>query len=97
MFETRLDPAAHPGLMLASDRAFGVLRDATERLVARLPEGRRPPVLMVALHIWSLSHGIASLFCRPDQARRKLPMAPEELLEAGLLIYLQSLGLGGPT
>jgi AcrR family transcriptional regulator len=97
MFETRLDQGAHPGLMLASDRAFGVLRDATERLVARLPEGRRPPVLMVALHIWSLSHGIASLFCRPDQARRKLPMAPEELLEAGLLIYLQSLGLGGPA
>lgn len=97
MFETRLDHAAHPGLMLASDRAFGVLREATERLIARLPEGRRPPGLMVALHIWSLSHGIASLFCRPDGSRRKLPMAPEELLEAGLLIYLQSLGLGGPA
>ncbi len=75
------------------DRAFGVLRDATETLVARLPEGRRPPVLMVALHVWSMSHGIASLFCRPDRSRRKLPMAPEDLLEAGLLIYLQSLGL----
>jgi hypothetical protein len=49
---------------------------------------------MVALHVWSMSHGIASLFCRPDQSRRKLPMSPEDLLEAGLLIYLQSLGLG---
>jgi AcrR family transcriptional regulator len=97
MFETRIAPEAHPGLMLASDRAFGVLRDATERLIARLPEGQRPPGLMVALHVWSMCHGIASLFCRPDQARRKLPMAPEELLEAGLLIYLQSLGLGGGT
>jgi AcrR family transcriptional regulator len=95
MFETRLDQAAHPGLLAASDRAFGVLREATEKLVARAPEGNRPPTLMVALHIWSMSHGIASLFCRPDRSRRKLPMAPEELLEAGLLIYLQSLGLAG--
>lgn len=93
MFETRIAHDAHPGLLAASDRAFGVLRDATEALVARLPEGRRPPVLMVALHVWSMSHGIASLFCRPDRSRRKLPMAPEDLLEAGLLIYLQSLGL----
>jgi AcrR family transcriptional regulator len=95
MFETRIAPEAHPGLMLASDRAFGVLREATERLISRLPEGQRPPGLMVALHVWSMCHGIASLFCRPDQSRRKLPMPPEDLLEAGLLIYLQSLGLGG--
>ena len=97
MFETRIAPDAHPGLAAAGDRAFGVMREATEALIARLPEGPRPPVLMVALHVWSLSHGIASLFCRPDQSRRRLPMAPEDLLEAGLLIYLQSLGLaGGP-
>ena len=93
MFETRIAHEAHPALFAAADRAFGVLRDATEALVARLPEGRRPPVLMVALHVWAMSHGIASLFCRPDRSRRKLPKAPEELLEAGLLIYLQSLGL----
>ncbi len=97
MFETHLAPEAHPGLAAAGDRAFGVLREATEKLVSRLPESRRPPVLMVALHVWSLSHGIASLFCRPDRSRRKLPMSPEELLEAGLLIYLQSLGLSGTT
>jgi len=47
---------------------------------------------MVALHVWAMSHGIASLFVsRPH----KLPMTPEELLEAGLLVYLQSLGLAG--
>jgi hypothetical protein len=44
--------------------------------------------------VWSLSHGIASLFARADQARRKLPMSPEELLEAGVLLYLQGLGVG---
>lgn len=95
MFETHLAPDAHPGLQAAGDRAFGVLREATERLIARAPEGRRPPALMVALHVWSMAHGIASLFCRPDRSRRKLPMTPEDLLEAGLLIYLQSLGLAG--
>jgi hypothetical protein len=50
---------------------------------------------MMALHVWALSHGIASLFVRADPSRRKLPMSPEELLEAGVLIYLQSLGLAG--
>ena len=49
---------------------------------------------MMAFHVWALSHGIASLFGRGDGARRKLPMTPEELLEAGVLIYLQGLGLG---
>lgn len=95
MFETHLDPAAHPGLAAAGDRAFGVLREATERLITDLPEGKRPPALMVALHIWAMAHGIASLFCRPDGARRKLPMPAEDLLEAGMLVYLQSLGLAG--
>ena len=50
---------------------------------------------MVALHIWSMSHGVASLFARGDAARRKLPMSPDELLEAEVLIYLR--GLGFPT
>jgi len=58
-----------------------------------MPAGRRPPAMMVALHIWSLSHGIASLFGRGDEGRRTLPMKPEELLEAGVLVYLRGLGL----
>ena len=51
--------------------------------------------MMMALHIWSMSHGVASLFARGDAARRKLPMSPDELLEAEVLIYLR--GLGFPT
>jgi hypothetical protein len=47
------------------------------------------------LHIWALSHGIASLFGRGDTASRKLPMRSEELLEAGVLLYLRGLGLPG--
>jgi len=58
------------------------------------PAKSRPPVLMMALHIWALSHGIASLFGRGDAARRSLPMSAEELLEAGVLLYLRGLGLG---
>jgi hypothetical protein len=50
---------------------------------------------MMALHIWSMSHGVASLFARGDAARRKLPMSAEDLLEAEVLIYLR--GLGFPT
>jgi hypothetical protein len=42
-----------------------------------------------------MSHGVASLFGRGDAARRKLPMSPEDLLEAQVLIYLR--GLGFPT
>lgn len=94
MFEAGMPLDATPQLRQAGDRAFAVLRDAAEAVCADLPTGQRPPALMVALHVWSLSHGIASLFARADQARRKLPMSPEELLEAGILLYLQGLGVG---
>jgi hypothetical protein len=50
---------------------------------------------MVALHVWALAHGIASLFARGDAGRRPVPMAPEELLEAAVLVYLQGLGVTG--
>jgi len=77
----------------AGERAFAILRGAAEALVARMPAGKRPPALMVALHVWALSHGIASLFGRGDAGRRKLPMSAEELLEAGVLVYLRGLGI----
>jgi hypothetical protein len=60
-----------------------------------VPLDKRPPALMVSLHIWSLSHGIASLFSRGDAGQRSLPMSPEELLEAAVLIYLRGVGLIG--
>ena len=64
MFEARIALDAHPGLQAAGDRAFAVLRDAADQLVAALPRERRPPSLMIALHIWAMAHGIASLFVR---------------------------------
>lgn len=92
MFESGLAFAEHPDLHAAGDKAFGVLRSAVEAVVATLPEGHRPPVMMMALHIWSLSHGIAALFGRGDGARRPIPMSAEELLEAAWLIYMRGLG-----
>ena len=96
MFESGVPLEANPALLVASERAFAIIRAASERLVAIAPPGvPRPPAMMMALHIWSMSHGIASLFGRGDAARRKLPMSAEDLLEAGVLIYLK--GLGFPT
>jgi AcrR family transcriptional regulator len=96
MFEAGIPPEASPELRAAGERAFAVLRTATERLVATLPAQDRPPVLMMALHIWAMSHGIASLFGRGDAAGRALPMSPEDLLEAAVLIYLRGLGFAVP-
>ena len=93
MFESGIAADTTPELRAAGDRAFAVLREAAEKVCAQMPPKGRPPALMLALHIWSLSHGTASLFGRGDAARRTLPMSPEELLEAGVLVYLRGLGV----
>jgi AcrR family transcriptional regulator len=93
MFEAGISLATSPELRETGDRAFAILRGASETLCAQMPPQSRPPALMVALHIWAMSHGIASLFGRGDAARRTLPMSPEELLEAAVLVYLRGLGL----
>jgi AcrR family transcriptional regulator len=93
MFEAGVPLAANPELREAGERAFAVLRGAAEKLCAQVPTPSRPPALMVALHIWAMSHGIASLFGRGDEARRTLPMSAEELLEAQVLVYLRGLGV----
>ena len=94
MFEARLPSGVNRELDQAADQAFAVIRQASETLAAKLPQKNRPPAMMMALHVWALSHGIASLFARGDAGRRSLPMPPEDLLEAGILVYLSGLGLG---
>jgi AcrR family transcriptional regulator len=93
MFESGLCLADYPDTRAEGDKAFAVLRDACEAVLLTIPHDTRPPVMMMALHIWSLAHGIASLFGRGDRARRPIPMRPEELLEAATLIYLDGLGV----
>jgi AcrR family transcriptional regulator len=93
MFEAGIALDADPGLRDAANRSFEVLRRASEALCARTTAEKRPPALMMSLHVWALSHGVASLFARGDGGRRALPMSAEELLEAGVLIYLRGLGI----
>jgi AcrR family transcriptional regulator len=96
MFEAGVPVGSDPALREAGDRAFAVLRRAAEAICAAMPAAGRPPALMVALHVWTLAHGVASLFGRGDGARRALPMSAEELLEAGVLVYLRGLGANAP-
>lgn len=78
----------------AAGRAFAVLKQAAEAAATTVPAAQRPPATMMALHIWAMAHGVADLFIGSnDSTRFRVPMPPEDLLEAGLLIYLQSLGL----
>ena len=78
--------------LAAGNRAFDVLRRACEGLVRHLPAAERPPIHMMAYHVWSLCHGIAELFGQSD-SRRRAPIDAAELLEAGTAIYLRGLGL----
>ncbi len=91
MFGAGISSDRTPELRQAADQAFEVLRRASEVLCAALPPEKRPPALMVALHIWAVSHGIASLF--GAGSGRKTPMSAEELLEAAILVYFQGLGI----
>jgi AcrR family transcriptional regulator len=97
MFEAGIPLDSSPALRQSADAAFLVFRHAAESLCAMLPRDARPPALMVSLHVWTMAHGIASLFTRADAGRRKLPMSPEDLLEAAVLIYLRGLGFSRDT
>lgn len=96
MFEASLsglsgeDTAA---LRAAADRAFAVLLRACRVLCQMLPEERRPPPALVALHAWALSHGVASLYGEDRAGRGRAPLMPEEILESAVLVYLRGLGL----
>jgi len=93
MFEARLGPSEDPELKAAADRAFDVLRRAAASLCQTLPPDQRPPVRMMSLHVWALSHGVADLFVQRMPGAAKPPLSPEEILESAMLIYLRGLGI----
>lgn len=95
MFESGIPASQTPALQAASDRARRVLTRAAEALSARMPADRRPPPAMFAAHIQAMSHGIVELYARGKPGTRS-PFSPEELLEAGIGIYLRGLGLITP-
>ena len=95
MFESGLNLNRNPDLARASERARAVLTHAAETLSVHIPAARRPPAAMFAAHIWALSHGVVELFARGAPGSRA-PFPPEDLLEAGIGIYLRGLGLVAP-
>ena len=92
MFETGLAGASREPIP-AAERAFDVLQEAAAALCRTLPERERPPVKLMSLHIWAMSHGVATLFAQGELQARKVPMTPEEILESAMLIYLKGLGI----
>jgi AcrR family transcriptional regulator len=95
MFESGLSFNAHPDLALVAQKARAVLEQAATELSEQLPEGKRPPPSMFSAHIWAMSHGVVELFMRGSPGA-KSPFPPEDLLEAGIGIYLRGLGLLPP-
>lgn len=95
MFESGLSLNAHPDLALVAQKARAVLETAAEKLSQHMPAGRRPPPSMFSAHIWAMSHGVVELYMRGAPGA-KSPYTPEDLLEAGIGIYLRGLGLLPP-
>ena len=93
MFETGLAAAICASTIPAAERAFDVLQQAAAALCRQLPESERPPIKLMSLHIWAISHGVATLFAQGDLQARKVPMSPDEILESAMLIYLKGLGI----
>ena len=95
MFEAGLG-SEEAARLPSADRAFGVLQKAAAALCRSLPEGARPPVRLMSLHIWAMSHGVATLFAQGGPEAKKVPMSAEEILESAMLIYLRGLGILEP-
>lgn len=93
MFEAGLMIGSVPELKSAADRSFAVLRKAANRLLETASATARPPGDLMSLHVWSLSHGIATLFAHGKPGMGKVPMTADEVLEAAMLIYLKGLGI----
>ncbi|MBK4215855.1 TetR/AcrR family transcriptional regulator [Paracoccus caeni] len=92
MFEAGISIAGNSELTIASERALGVLIKAAEALASHLDTDARPPARMIANHVWAMSHGVVELFSRGKPGARS-PVAPAEMLESGVLIYMRGLGL----
>ncbi|MEI6801247.1 MAG: TetR-like C-terminal domain-containing protein, partial [Pseudomonadota bacterium] len=95
MFESGLSLNAFPDLALVAQKARAVLEKAAAKLSEQMPEGRRPPPAMFSAHVMAMSHGVVELYMRGAPGA-KSPFLPEDLLEAGIGIYLRGLGLLPP-
>ncbi|MEY8883238.1 TetR/AcrR family transcriptional regulator [Donghicola sp. XS_ASV15] len=92
MFESGISVNRSPELAEAASGANKILEQAATVLSERIPADKRPPANMFSAHIWAMSHGVVELFARGTPGTRS-PYSPEDLLEAGIGIYLRGLGL----
>jgi len=95
MFESGTSANATPELAAAAAKSRAVLERAADALSDHIPPGKRPPPSMFSAHIWAMSHGVVELFAR-GRPGANTPFPPEDLLEAGIGIYLRGLGLIAP-
>lgn len=95
MFESGLTLNAHPELAQAALKARAVLEKAATALSEQMPASRRPPATMFSAHVLAMSHGVVELYMRGAPGAQS-PFTPEDLLEAGIGIYLRGLGLLPP-
>ena len=95
MFESGISINTNPDLAMVAAKASAVLEKAATALSAHIPPEKRPPPAMFSAHIWAMSHGVVELFTRGPPGARS-PFAAEDLLEAGIGIYLRGLGLLPP-
>lgn len=95
MFESGISVNRSAELARAATRANGVLERAAAALSQHIAPDKRPPAAMFSAHIWAMSHGVVELFARGAAGSRS-QFPPEDLLEAGIGIYLRGLGLVAP-
>ncbi|MEL6289131.1 MAG: TetR/AcrR family transcriptional regulator [Pseudomonadota bacterium] len=93
MFDTSDAAGEVAGLRRASGRAFDVLRNCVAALLERMPAKERPPVDLVAVHVWALTHGTATLFAENNPGRGRVPISGNDILESSVLVYLRGLGI----
>ncbi|MGI4797186.1 MAG: TetR/AcrR family transcriptional regulator [Janthinobacterium lividum] len=92
MFAPGFPIKQYPDLLRARDTAFAVMRAVAQAACDQSLAQQKPPGLMMALHVWSMTHGIADLYVsHGEDGGGQLLVSPKELLEAGLLVYLQAL------
>ncbi len=89
MFMAGTENDADPELNTKRDQAFSLLHDAAKAIV---PPSSSDP-LTVSLHIWALSHGIATLFAQRQQTQQETLPDPISLLDSGVKCYLKGLGI----
>lgn len=91
MFQSGVTPAEPPELRQAAEAAFAILVGAASRLGGRRLDGGPADPRRMALHVWALAHGIASL-CRSGAGGGLLSASDaQRLLEAGVATYLGGL------